>query len=166
MELRRFQDFLLTAVRAHPDPAIASVDEWGSVKPDGVPGGVAITSAAGGRFLLHHVHGSALTGSYANNEVVEGVPPEPVSVPALTLRDGQIRLAELEVWLRAVVIDSQFRELASVEAFSQQERQLFHPYGISIRWHNLSSTTIYFRHTLRPGEQPNRNNEYTFAEAV
>ncbi len=168
MKVEGFQEFLLGTIRAAASPAIANVEAFGSVEPDGKPGGVILELASGGRVFLYHVHSSAMSGNYQWGEPIEGAPPAELPVPDLATRqDGRVAIADLETWLQAVLVGTRHPQLAAVAKFSERETPLpGHPYGLSIRWHNQSSATVYLWHTVPAGQQPSERTRYAYTEAI
>lgn len=127
--------------------------------------GVVLQAPDGGAAYLQIVHGG---GRYDGEEkIVEGNPPAPVAPVSLVVQPGgQLRMVDVEAWITAAIVNSQSRELATVERYSTREKSGAHPFGFNITWHSGASTHAHLLYTLRPGERRGADTRYRVLETV
>jgi hypothetical protein len=177
MRLPRFQTWITELVDANLPSSVKRID-WADSGINSDPGmgehcvGLVFEAPDGGVAYLQTVNGGGPKGDNVDQpeEIVEGEPPAPVAPVELTVTGGHLRMADLETWLTALILNAQSRELASIEQFSTRPAEpnvgFTHRIGYRIKWHDGSSTTSFLRYTLAPGERRTENTEWRIKEAV
>lgn len=165
MRVRRFADFAKTLLEEAAPPAVRSIQTFAEAGYTAKPRGLLITFATGARVYMQFVGSGG--GSYDEPEqIVEGAPPEPVPVPELILQRGKLRLQDFELYMRALLLDSDSKEIREVEAFSPREKPGYHRYGLGVHFHGGADVTAMFVHTLPAGATARREGEYKTLELV
>lgn len=173
MRPARFEPFMKDLVEqsmATGDaPAVAGVATFREIGYD-IPSGLRFTLTTGASVYVQFVHGAPRGGSPVDEpeRIIEGEPPAQVPGVRVELHGGKVPMVSLEQWLAALVINSQSRELASLERYStrDQSRRGFHQYGLTILWHSTGEAYAYVRHTLPAGETARPQTDWKILESV
>ncbi|WP_157475857.1 hypothetical protein [Parafrankia sp. EUN1f] len=129
--------------------------------------GLVLNFASGGSLYADIVRGTPPGGDdrTADEPMVEGDPPTPVPLPALELVGGKIRTADIEQYLRALIINSGNREISQVHGYSTGAGK-FHKYGLAVTFHRGDVCYVYFLQTLPAGRAPRKDQDYRWLEAM
>jgi hypothetical protein len=173
MRAPRFQAWITDLVDTNLPPDVKRIPwaDTGIVADKGMADwtlGLVFEAPSGGVAYLQLVHGGGPKGDTFDKpeEIVEGEPPAPVAPVELTVTEGRLRMAELEAWITALIINAQNREVASVTRFSERDPKGFHPFGFSVKWHSGAAAYGHLRYTLAPGERRSEGTEWRIKETV
>ncbi|MFE3198945.1 hypothetical protein [Embleya sp. NPDC059237] len=163
----RFEPWLAELLRqsgAVTDVAVRT--EAGEQKaPRPGPYGVSLRLRNGATVDLGITAESAAGDQYAQPETeVRGEPPTRLeSVPAI---DGaKVRVADIEEWLAALVVNSGSPELRKVSTrYSQEDPPGAIPFGLELRWHSGAKIRVNFQHAYSSGARPEA--PYQCSEAI
>jgi hypothetical protein len=166
MRVSRFEAFLRDLLQ--PTGVITSVSTFAGDGYKEKPFGLVVGFANSSRVYLQFVGATPPGGeNYGEPEkIVEKTAPTPVDVPALTLEGGRVSLRDFEQYLRAVILGSGSREVASVRAFSAGEGSGVHRYGLGVTFHNGGSVFVLVVHTVPAGREIRPDAEFKPMEYV
>ncbi|MDA2812522.1 hypothetical protein O4J56_17900 [Nocardiopsis sp. RSe5-2] len=170
MRAHRFQDWLLGLINQDGDPAITQAATFEQSGYTDRPFGIVLSLTSGGQVYLQVVRGSAGDGSDKLDEepIVEGEPPAAVAAHPIG-GGGQIRSADVEGYLAALVTNAGSREVSGVERFSERTTKAYSDpqrFGVKVFFHSKAAISLLFVHTLRSGDQPSAGNAFKVLEAV
>lgn len=153
----RFEPWLAELLRqsgAVTDVAIRT--EAGEQKaPRPGPYGVSFRLSNGATVALSITAESAQGDQYAQPETeVQGEPPARIeSVP--TIDGAKVKVADIEEWLAALVVNSGSPELLQVSTrYSQEDPLGAIPYGLELRWHSGAKIRLNFQDAYSSGGRP------------
>jgi hypothetical protein len=135
--------------------------------------GLVFQAPDGGTAYLRIVQAGGPLGDNPDNperEPVIGTPPPPVAPVGLQTVDGHLRMADLEAWLTALILNEQHPEVADVQRYSVREvdprRATHHPFGFSVTWHDGDTAVVFLQYTLTAGERRSDSTQYRIKELV
>jgi hypothetical protein len=105
--------------------------------------------------------------SEAPERIVEGdAAPEVLVVGPPTLIDGKIRVRDIELYLRELILAGGSREIARVRSFSSGEASGAQEYGLAVDFHSGATVFVLFVHTLPSSREPSARSEYAPLAAI
>lgn len=153
VRIERFEGVLHEIISGTGAP-YASVETFGQAGIGDPRFGLIVHLATGSQLHLQLVQVRP-DGERPDEEerIVEGAPPEPVAVPELPAR-APVRLGQIDVHLRALLINARHPEIAAVEVSGAVPVLGSTLPGLKVRMHSGRTIVVMHRHTLRPGERP------------
>lgn len=168
MRVQRFEPFLKSLIPADGSGVISEVATFAEAKFTGAGDyGLVLRFSSGGSLYANIVRGTPPGGDdrTAPEQIVEGEPPTPIPLPALELAGGKIRTADVEQYLRALILNSGNTEVRDIRSFST-EKGGYHRYGLAVAFHRGDTCYLYFLQTLPAGRAPSKDQDYRWLEAM
>lgn len=162
MRLPRFRTYLDAALAAGGLTLIWADDDQQHSATIALP--------TGARVLVKMVRTAAPGGDRldAPERIVEGDTPPAVQQAGTPTpgRDGKVRTADVELYLRELIQAGGSREIARVRSFTSGEASGAQPYGLAVDFHSGATIFLLFAHTLPRGIEPSGRSFYTPLAAI
>lgn len=173
MRLPRFETFLrqLVTDAASGGRVIATVTTFRDEGMDDPPCGLVFATTHGHKLWLGMVRTSPDGGEdFAAPERISeaDTPPAPIETPELALVDGKLHLADVDAWLRALLINSGSRELPAVEAVKliSDNPGHYNRHGLKLRFHNGAAIYCTWRYAVPAGARRLPAEPFKVPEAI
>lgn len=152
MRVARFDAWLRALITADACPAIRAVRTFAQEGITDPPCGLVLVAANGASLFLHSVATSPDGGEdFAAAERVRcGEPLPPVPAAPLALARGRVRLADVDEWLRSLIVNAASPEICGVSLIADRPGY-YHSRGLKLRFFSGATITCMWRFTVPAG---------------
>lgn len=136
MRVPRFEQFLRQLIEQAGGEVVTAVTTFAEEGMEDPPFGLVLHLATGKRLWLLAV-GTAKDGGddFTSPEVITEADAALDPVPQPELAAGKLRVAEVDDWLRALIVNSGSREVKSVSLVAD-DPGYYHERGLRLKFHN------------------------------